>query len=61
MAGRSQSKLNELFASLGLGDDVKIIVVDTSDEKGVEQAVKQAKVVINCVGPFWKYSLGVVR
>lgn len=61
IAGRSSSKLNELVISLGLGSDVEAIVVDTSNYDDVEKAVTRSKVVINCVGPFWKYSFGVVR
>ena len=40
---------------------MEVIVVDTNNDEEVERAVKRAKVVINCVGPYWNYSLGVVR
>ena len=50
-----------MVVSLGLGDDVEVIVLDTTNDGDVETAVKRARVVINCVGPFWRIGFGVVR
>jgi short subunit dehydrogenase-like uncharacterized protein len=59
LAARSRSKL----ASVGLpvDDTVQIFEVDIFDEQTVESAVKQAKVVLNCAGPYWHYGTPVVR
>ena len=59
LAARSRSKL----ASIGLPIDesVQLFDVDILDEQAVERVVKQAKVVLNCVGPFWHYGTPVVR
>ncbi|KAI0264183.1 Saccharopine dehydrogenase-domain-containing protein [Gloeopeniophorella convolvens] len=59
LTARSRSKL----ASIGLptDDSVQIFELDIEDEDAVEAAVKQAKVVLNCIGPFWLYSTPIVR
>ena len=59
LAARSRSKL----ASIGLpiDDSVQIFELDILDELAVENAVRQAKVVLNCVGPYWHYGTPVVR
>jgi len=59
LAARSRSKL----ASIGLpiDDSVQVFVLDIFDEQAIESAVRQAKVVLNCVGPFWHYGTPVVR
>ncbi|KAI0289377.1 Saccharopine dehydrogenase-domain-containing protein [Russula brevipes] len=59
LATRSRSK----FASVGLpvDDTVQIFEVDVFDERTIESAVKQAKVVLNCAGPYWHYGTPVVR
>ena len=59
LAARSRSKLNSI--GLPVDDSVQIFELDILDENAVESAVKQAKVVINCVGPFWHYGTPVVR
>lgn len=59
LAARSRSKI----ASIGLpiDDSVQIFELDILDEQAVESVVKQAKVVLNCIGPFWHYGTPVVR
>jgi len=59
LAARSRSKL----ASIGLpvDDSVQIFEFDIFDEQAIENAVRQAKVVLNCVGPYWHYGTPVVR
>lgn len=59
LAARSRSKLNSI--GLPVDDTVQIFELDILDEGAVENAVKQAKVVINCVGPFWHFGTPVVR
>ena len=61
IAGRSQKKLEELKRELKLGHEVGLLVIDIGDYASVEAAVNQTKVVINAVGPFWKYADNVVR
>ncbi len=58
LAARSRSKI----ASIGLptDDSVQIFELDILDEQAVESVVKQAKVVLNCIGPFWNYGTPVV-
>lgn len=58
---RSKAKGEELKRSLGLDDRVQLIQLDVSSYETVEPAVKDAKVVINAVGPFWRYGANVVR
>ena len=61
IAGRSQKKLEELKRELKLGDEVGVLVVNVGDYASVEAAVTKTKVMINVVGPFWKYADNVVR
>ena len=61
IAGRSQKKLEELKEGLKIGHEVGVFVVNVGDYASVEAAVTQAKVVINTVGPYWKYGDHVVR
>lgn len=59
LAARSRSKI----ASIGLPitDSVQIFELDILDKDAVENVVKQAKVVLNCIGPFWYYGTPVVQ
>ncbi|KAF9784330.1 Saccharopine dehydrogenase-domain-containing protein [Thelephora terrestris] len=62
LGGRSRDKLNRVAKSLGLSTDAgSVVVVDLSDYSTVERAVVRAKVVINAVGPYWKFGDFVVR
>jgi short subunit dehydrogenase-like uncharacterized protein len=57
---RSKSKLDALAQSLGSGADLELWNVDVTNELEVEDAVKKSKVVINTVGPFWRWGKPVV-
>lgn len=62
LGGRSRDKLNEVAKSLGLRiNSDSIVVVDLSDYSAVESAVIRTKVVVNAVGPYWKFGENVVR
>ena len=62
LGGRSRDKLTEVAKSLGLNiDSDSIVVADLSDYPSVESAVIRAKVVINAIGPYWKFGEYVVR
>lgn len=52
IAARSRSKLEELKTALGLEEHIQILQVDVTNLQELEDAVKQARVVINTVGPF---------
>ncbi|CDO75968.1 hypothetical protein BN946_scf184888.g18 [Trametes cinnabarina] len=58
---RSKAKGEQLKRSLGLDDSVQVIQLDVSSYETVEPAVRDAKVVINAAGPFWKHGPNVVR
>jgi short subunit dehydrogenase-like uncharacterized protein len=59
LAARSRSKL--LSNGLPINDSVQIFELDILDGRAVENAVKQAKVVLNCIGPYWHYGSLVVQ
>ena len=61
IAGRSKNKLEKVKRELRLSHEVGLLVVDVGDYASVEAAVTQTKVVINTVGPFWRYADHVVR
>ena len=60
IGGRSDSKLKALRNEVNLDDSVESVLVDVMISDQVERAVQCAKVIINTVGPFWKYSAVVV-
>jgi hypothetical protein len=45
--------------SLHINDSVQIFELNILDALAVENAVKQAKDVLNCIGLFWHYSFPV--
>ena len=53
--------MGDLKRELKLGNEVGVIIIDIGDYGSVEAAVAQTKVVINTVGPYWKYGDHVVR
>ena len=53
-------KANELVAQLR-SKKVSAVKVDAEDEKSIKDVVKDADVVLNCVGPFYKTVKNVVR
>ena len=61
IAGWSQDKLEGLERELKFGDEVGLIVVSVGDHASVEAAIIQTKVVVNTVGPYWRYADNVVR
>ncbi|CAK1541230.1 unnamed protein product [Leptosia nina] len=66
IAGRSQSKLEDVLKETAkkTGEDVsavKLIVADVSDENSLKEMCSQAKVVVNCCGPYRHYGEPVVR
>ncbi|KAI0665833.1 hypothetical protein C8Q78DRAFT_1111518 [Trametes maxima] len=58
---RSKAKGEALKQSLGLDDSVKLVQLDVTRYDQIEAAVKDSKVVINTVGPYWRWGTDVVR
>ncbi|KAI0629479.1 Saccharopine dehydrogenase-domain-containing protein [Trametes polyzona] len=58
---RSKAKGESLKQSLALDDSVQLVQLDVTRYEQVEAAVKDAKVVINAVGPYWLWGTNVVR
>ena len=61
IAGRSQSKLEAVANKYSLDGSVPRVIVDVGNYETVEEAAKQAKVIISTVGPFWRHGSEVVR
>ncbi|GMS92684.1 hypothetical protein PENTCL1PPCAC_14859, partial [Pristionchus entomophagus] len=64
VAGRSEAKvcaaLVEIDTDIGVAEisNIPVIIADTSDDESLEAMAKQAKVIINAVGPrFFLYRL----
>ncbi|KAI6101403.1 Saccharopine dehydrogenase-domain-containing protein [Pisolithus croceorrhizus] len=62
ITARSEKKFNTLRDELGDALlHVPTFVVDIANFDDVERAVQEARVVINAVGPFWRWGTSVVR
>lgn len=61
LAARSKSKLEALVKEFDLSAQVPLVYLDVTNEAQVEEVVKSARVVINTVGPYWKWGTPVVR
>lgn len=66
VSGRSMEKIQKVLskASERTGNDLEstpIIIADTSSDESLLQMAKQAKLVLNCVGPYRFYGEQVVR
>ena len=61
IAARSQAKLVEIKRKLQLDDSVREFTVDVTRFEQVDHIVQQVKVVVNAVGPFWRWGTPVVR
>ncbi|KAJ3894798.1 Saccharopine dehydrogenase-domain-containing protein [Lentinula edodes] len=61
IAGRSRRKLDNLISDLSLPKSIQIQVVDVTNFEQVEALVKDAKIVLNTVGPYTKWGSPVVR
>jgi short subunit dehydrogenase-like uncharacterized protein len=56
IAGRSKEKLEKVRDRLGAaGDDVDLVVVDSSDEAGLRDMAAQSRVVVTTVGPYLEH------
>ncbi|CAH0723480.1 unnamed protein product, partial [Brenthis ino] len=66
IAGRNQSKLKDVLNKISKKNDkdlssVKIIIADVQDEKSLKEMCSQAKVLVNCCGPYRHYGEPVVK
>ena len=58
---RDKTKGGALKKSLGVDDGVPLVQLDVLRYEEVEAAVREVKVVMNLVGPYWLYGPNVVR
>lgn len=66
VAGRNKSKLEETLRDSGrkMNEDlskIPIVIADVADEKSIQEMAKQAKVIVNCCGPYHLYGEVVVK
>ncbi|WGY73082.1 saccharopine dehydrogenase NADP-binding domain-containing protein [Burkholderia cepacia] len=62
IAGRSEAKLKQVRAALGVaGQSVPIIVADAADEAQLQALCAQTRVVVSTVGPYALYGEPLVR
>jgi short subunit dehydrogenase-like uncharacterized protein len=61
IGGRSLQKLQSLAKELPSPTGIAAFAFDITNYAEVENVVKHAKVIINCIGPFWKWSTPVVK
>jgi short subunit dehydrogenase-like uncharacterized protein len=62
IAGRSQSKLDDLKSSLGVtGASLDVLVADASDENSLRFLCESTRVVISTVGPYALYGEPLVK
>ena len=54
MAGRSQTKLEQVRSSLG-NSDIPLLLADSHDPESLSVLVKRSKVICTTVGPYAKY------
>ena len=54
MAGRSQTKLEQVRSSLG-NNDIPLLLADSHDPESLSALVKRSKVICTTVGPYAKY------
>ena len=66
VAGRSKEKLETTLAEMGKKAEkdlskTPIIIADVNDEKSLLEMAKQAKVIVNCCGPYRHFGEQVVK
>jgi len=61
LAARSDSKLKALLHEYGDLAQVPTFVVDVANANDVDGLVQRARVIINAVGPYWRWGTPVVR
>ena len=61
MAGRSQAKLEEVRAEMGLPESTATVVADSNDEASMQAMVDRTKAIITTVGPYQLYGAMLVE
>lgn len=63
VGARSSAKLQKLLEELNLQNvsTIRTVQVDVTNPADIERAVKSTRVVINTVGPFWRWGTPVVE
>lgn len=66
IAGRDENKLRQALKEVeiytnGILLDIAIIVADVNDEKSLVTMARQAKVIVNCCGPYRFYGEAVIK
>ncbi|KAF5366000.1 hypothetical protein D9758_006690 [Tetrapyrgos nigripes] len=61
IAARSKHKLDALVQEYSLPNSIQIFTVDVTNDQQVEEVVRNAKVVLNTVGPYYRWGTPVVR
>ena len=61
MAGRSQSKLENVRDEIGASADTPLVVADADDPASLEAMCRRTKVVLTTVGPYQLYGDGLVE
>lgn len=61
MAGRSEGKLVEVRAALGLSKDLPLVVADASSTESLAHMAGRTKAVITTVGPYQLYGTALVQ
>ena len=60
MAGRSEAKLAEVRAEMGISEDTPLVAADADDAASLKALAESAKVIITTVGPYQLYGSGLV-
>jgi short subunit dehydrogenase-like uncharacterized protein len=66
VAGRNKEKLESTLAQMGKKADTDlsktpIVIADVNDEKSLVEMAKQAKIIVNCCGPYRHWGEQVVK
>lgn len=66
IAGRNKEKLENILHEVGNNvktdlSKIPIIIADVEDEKSIKEMTAQAKVIVNCCGPYYLYGEVVVK
>lgn len=59
--GRSRQKLIALISDLSLPDAIPLFVVDIANVEELRLVVRNFKVVINAIGPYWALGMPIVE
>ncbi|KAF9445482.1 hypothetical protein P691DRAFT_777529 [Macrolepiota fuliginosa MF-IS2] len=61
VGARSSAKLQVLLEEFNLQSSIRTVQVDVTKPADIERAVKSTRVVINTVGPYWRWGTPVVE